>query len=425
MAEHADNGPSNIGRAARSAPSRRRNPTPSTDTEVVNLSAEAPAAEPGSSALTLDLFDAGAEPGGEHEAAEAADAAQAASAKSGRVTTARRAIRTPVTAEPIAVEPTEEPANAAGEPGNLAAAGAHGDAPQALAATEGDGSEPARTEDATACTHASGTAAAASETLELLDVAAAAEPMEQSGATAAPATHAPQLETPHTPAPAAPSPESVTAPGGLHGAAKEPALSGLPPPNGFSYAATSATGNAARMISVVHAADVDAAVHGQVPDRAASHDAGRAVAALPTEIVAAMAAQTHRAKWMLTAAVAALVVTAGVAIAQTLLLASLSADTEAQQQRFDVLMQNQQAALDSMVTRLAAPAAAVAAVAPPPAGVATATGPTHTQPAATSPRRAARAAKAPKTAEKAASHSASSKAHSQHATSSRQAAAKN
>lgn len=420
MAEHADNGPSNIGRAARSAPSRRRNPTPSTDTEVVNLSAEAPAAEPGSSALTLDLFDAGAEPGGEHEAAEAADAAQAASAKSGRVTTARRAIRTPVTAEPV-----KDAVSAGGEPADRKAANAHGDAPQALAAAEGEGAEPARTEDATACTHASGTAAAASEAWELLDVAAAAEPMEQSGAIAAPATHAPQPETPHTPAPAAPSPESVTAPGGLHGAAKEPALSGLPPTNGFSYAATSATGNAARMISVVHAADVDAAVHGQVPDRAASHDAGRAVAALPTEIVAAMAAQTHRAKWMLTAAVAALVVTAGVAIAQTLLLASLSADTEAQQQRFDVLMQNQQAALDSMVTRLTAPAAAVAAVAPPPAGVATATGPTHTQPAATSPRHAARAAKAPKTAEKAASHSASSKAHSQHATSSRQAAAKN
>lgn len=393
MAEHADNGPSNIGRAARGASSRRRNPTPSSDTEVVNLSAEAPAAGLGS-ALTLDLFDAG----GEYEAAEVADAAQVASAKGGRATTTRRAARTPVTAEPMA-----DAVSAGGEP----------DAPQALAAAEG--AELERTEDATACTHASGTVAVAPEALELRDVAADAEPMEQ---PASPAAHVSQPEAPQTPTSAAPSPESMTAPDGLHGAAKEPALSGLPPASGVSYAATSATGNAARVISVVHAADVDAAAHVQVPERAASYDAERAVAALPSEVVAAMAAQTRRTKWMLTAAVAALVVTAGVAIAQTLLLASLSADTAAQQQRFDVLMQNQQAALDSMAARLAAPAAAVAAVAPPPTSVATAT-------AATQPRHATRAAKAPKTSEKAASRAASSKAHSQHATSSRQAAAKN
>ncbi|WP_322062739.1 hypothetical protein [Paraburkholderia sp. J63] len=343
MAEHADNGPSNIGRTARSASSRRRNPTPSPDTEVT-LSADAPAAEPGS-ALTLDLFDAGAEPGGEHEAAEVADAAQAAGAKGGRATTARRAARTPVTAEPM-----EDAASTDGEPDGQAAGGVHGDAPQALAVTEGEGAERA-----------------------------------------------------------ASSSESVTAPGGLHGAAKEPVLSGLPPANGFSYAATGATGNAARMVSTVHAADVDAAVHGQVPERAASHDAGRAVAMLPTEIVAAMAAQTRRTKWMLTAAVAALVVTAGVAIAQTLLLASLSADTATQQQRFDVLMQNQQVALDNMGARLAAPAATLAAAAPPP-------------PPATPPRHAARAATMPKTSEKATSRAA---AHLRHARSSRQAAAKN
>ncbi|TDG21409.1 hypothetical protein EYW47_21235 [Paraburkholderia silviterrae] len=210
----------------------------------------------------------------------------------------------------------------------------------------------------------------------------------------------------------------------MHGAANEPAAVPLPA-SGVSYAATSTTGNPARMISVVHAADVDAALHGFVPEHAASLGAERAMAALPTEIVAAMAAQTRRTKWLLTAAVAALVVTAGVAIAQTLLLASLSADTAAQQQRFDVLMQNQQAALDSVAARLAAPATAAVAPMPQPAAAATGAGPA--QPAATPQRRAARVTKAPKSPEKSASRAASSsssKSHPQHAAPSRQAASK-
>ncbi|HKT98833.1 MAG TPA: hypothetical protein VJS30_20245 [Paraburkholderia sp.] len=206
----------------------------------------------------------------------------------------------------------------------------------------------------------------------------------------------------------------------LQSAAAEPAAVPLPA-SGVSCAATSATGNAARMISAVHAADVDAAVHGFAPEQAASPGGERAMAGLPTEIVAAMAAQTRRTKWMLTAAVTALVVTAGVAIAQTLLLASLSADTAAQQQRFDLLMQNQQAALDSVAARLAAPAAAapvaLAAVAPVPAT--TAMSATREQTGATPSRHVARAARTPKSSEKPAPHAAgtrSSRTRSQHST---------
>lgn len=222
--------------------------------------------------------------------------------------------------------------------------------------------------------------------------------------------------------PTAPLPEPVF---GMHNADQEPTFVSLPA-SGASHPATRAAGNAASMIPVAHGADADAAAHGFVPEHAVSLGAEPAGAGVPTEIVAAMAAQTRRTKWMLTAAVAALVVTAGVAIAQTLVLASLSANTAAQQQRFDVLMQNQQAALDSVAARLAAPAAVPVAAAVAPA-TAEATRAAR-EPTATAPRRhASRATKAPKSREKATSRAAGakpSKAHSQHAATSRQTAAK-
>lgn len=284
MAEHAENGPSHTGRAARSASSRRRIPALPTDTEAA-LSTDALAGEPGG-ALTRDLFDEGSEPA-------------------------------------LALE----------------------------------------TDDATA--------ACAPQQPEASDAQAPPEPA-QTGAS--------------------------------HDAAQRPAVEPLPA-SGQSSAPTDATGNAEPMIPLAHAADAGPSVPGCVPERAASAVGERAETTFPTEIVAAMAAQTRRTKWMLTAAVAALVVTAGVAIAQTLLLASLSADTAAQQQRFDVLMQNQQAALDSVAARLVAPAAAA------PVAAAMASVPAAREQASAPPPRphhTVRAARTPKSSEKAASRTTGS-----------------
>ncbi|CAG9239645.1 conserved hypothetical protein [Paraburkholderia tropica] len=129
-----------------------------------------------------------------------------------------------------------------------------------------------------------------------------------------------------------------------------------------------------------------------------------ALAAWRADTVAALAAQARRTKWMLIAAVTALGVTVVVAIAQTLMIATLSSDNLAQQQRIDVQMQKQQASLDAMSAQLAAAAAApVAAVAPP------APAPVSKPAAPAEPRHVKRAAKP---AERAAAHATSrTKAH--------------
>ncbi|MCG5076223.1 hypothetical protein [Paraburkholderia tagetis] len=326
----------------------------------------------------LDLFDENPEPAPE---AEAEGVAQGS-----RATSARRAARTK------AAGPAEDAASAGGDADDKVAASAHAETLELPVAREIDASES--------------------------NVADASGPTDEKAGAQASGMAA-------TEARKQPEPQAEPLPG-LHDVAKEPVAVPLSA-SGHTYAPTSATGNAAHMISAVHAVDVDPAVHGLVPERAASLGAERAATALPSEIVAAMAAQTRRTQWMLTAAVAALVVTAGVAIAQTVLLASLSADAQAQQQRFDVLMQNQQAALDSVAARLAAPAAAVPVAAAMAAVPATAAASAAREPeSATPPRHAARTAKATKSTEKSASHAAgskSAKARSQHA--SRQAAAKN
>ncbi|MFL9963556.1 hypothetical protein PQR02_21280 [Paraburkholderia sediminicola] len=81
---------------------------------------------------------------------------------------------------------------------------------------------------------------------------------------------------------------------------------------------------------------------------------------------------SRRMKWMLSIVVGALLVTVAIGIAQTLLLMRLTRETTAQQHRIEQMMQNQQAAMASLVdTRVAmanaavADAASAAATAPP------------------------------------------------------------
>ncbi|WP_213304810.1 hypothetical protein [Paraburkholderia sacchari] len=375
MAEHVEHAPSNTGRAARSASSRRRSPAPSADTDAAQP-ADAQAGAP-----MLDLFDKDPEPAREHEAAGAAQDSQAAPARE------------------KAAKPTADAVSADVKPNDL------GDPVTARAQDEALEPAVAAGSDAPEPHEPAGTQASAVPASDLT------EPQEQGEAMAAiVALAATQADAP-------PQAAATAAP-----KQPEPLAGALA--SGHSYAPTSATGNTARMISAVHAADVGPVVHSEAPERA--------TAALPAEIIAAIsaqtAAQTRRTKWMLRAAVAALVVTAGVAIAQTLLLASLSADATAHQQRLDVLMQNQQTALDNMTSRLAAltavaPAAtATAATAPATA----ATGAAREPESPTSPRRPARTAKTPKSTEKTATHttgSKSSRTHSQSST--RQAATRN
>ncbi|NLP59616.1 hypothetical protein [Paraburkholderia sacchari] len=370
----------NTGRAARSASSRRRSPAPSADTDAAQP-ADAQAGAP-----MLDLFDKETEPALEHEAAGAAYDSQAAPAHE------------------KAAEPTADAVSADGKPndsGDPVTARAQDEAPEPAVAAGTDAPEPHEP---------AGTQASAVPASDLTDTQRQGEAMATIVALAATQADAsPQPATPAAPKQPEPSPEP----------SPEPLAGALA--SGHSYAPTSATGNTARMISAVHAADVGPVVHSQAPERA--------TAALPAEIVAAIsaqtAAQTRRTKWMLSAAVAALVVTAGVAIAQTLLLASLSADATAQQQRLDVLMQNQQTALDNLASRLAA----LTAVAPAAAATAPATAPTgaaREPESPTPPRRPERTAKTQKSTEKTAAHTAGSKSsrtHTQSAT--RQAAAKN
>ncbi|MFP4890833.1 hypothetical protein [Paraburkholderia sp. EG304] len=97
---------------------------------------------------------------------------------------------------------------------------------------------------------------------------------------------------------------------------------------------------------------------------------------------------SRRVKWMLSVVVGALLVTVAIGIAQTLLLMRLTHETTAQQQRIEQMMQNQQAAMVSLLdahTAMAATAnsaSAPAAVttptaAPPNAPVQSSATPTH------------------------------------------------
>ncbi|KXU88305.1 hypothetical protein CI15_12430 [Paraburkholderia monticola] len=72
---------------------------------------------------------------------------------------------------------------------------------------------------------------------------------------------------------------------------------------------------------------------------------------------------SRRMKWMLSIVVGALLATVAIGIAQTLLLMRLTRETTAQQRRIEQMMQNQQAAMVSLLdahTAMAAPAAAAA-----------------------------------------------------------------
>ncbi|WP_321846093.1 hypothetical protein [Paraburkholderia bannensis] len=195
--------------------------------------------------------------------------------------------------------------------------------------------------------------------------------------------------------------------------APEPSQSAEPSSaSAFSYAPTSASGNPAHLSSVVHASDFESALHAPVhaqADKAASSD-----------LADALAVQSRRTKWMLTAAVAALVVTTGVAVVETTMLANFSSDAQAQQQRIEVLLQNQQAALDRLTARLDAPSVTPAAVVAPAVAAPVAPAAARAQSASAPSRHAARAAKAKAAAdkaekEKAASHAAA-RAHTQSST---------
>lgn len=133
-----------------------------------------------------------------------------------------------------------------------------------------------------------------------------------------------------------------------------------------------------------------------------------ALTASLADTVATLGAQARRTKWMLIVAVAALVVTVLVAIAQTLMIATLSSDSLAQQQRIEVLMQKQQASLDAMSAQLAAAAAAPVAAIAPPAPVAA---PVSKPVAPAEPRHVKRAAKPTERAAEHAATKSKTKAH--------------
>ncbi len=80
---------------------------------------------------------------------------------------------------------------------------------------------------------------------------------------------------------------------------------------------------------------------------------------------------TRRLKWVLAVVIGALLVTVGICVAQTMLLARLARDSAAQQQRIEQLVQNQQAALQSLIERIPASPSAPAAAAAAPAQRAT------------------------------------------------------
>jgi hypothetical protein len=85
---------------------------------------------------------------------------------------------------------------------------------------------------------------------------------------------------------------------------------------------------------------------------------------------------SRRMRWMLAGVTGALLVTVAAGVAQTLMLARLAADTQAQQQRIAQSMQDQQTALADALARLAAQPA-VPALEPASAPVATRAAPPH------------------------------------------------
>ena len=114
---------------------------------------------------------------------------------------------------------------------------------------------------------------------------------------------------------------------------------------------------------------------------------------------------SRRMKWMLSIVVGALLVTVAIGITQTVLLMRLTRETTAQQHRIEQLMQNQQAAMTSLLDTHMAMANAVAANAASVAAPAAA--PVVPEPAATGPahgKRGTRAQHAHKAKAAAASH---------------------
>ncbi|MBB5406688.1 hypothetical protein HDG34_000609 [Paraburkholderia sp. HC6.4b] len=103
---------------------------------------------------------------------------------------------------------------------------------------------------------------------------------------------------------------------------------------------------------------------------------------------------SRRVKWMLSIVVGALLVTVAIGIAQTLLLMRLTRETTAQQHRIEQMMQNQQAAMVSLLDAHAAtanaasaPAATTATAAPPAAPLQPSATPTRARHARASHRR--------------------------------------
>jgi hypothetical protein len=99
---------------------------------------------------------------------------------------------------------------------------------------------------------------------------------------------------------------------------------------------------------------------------------------------------SRRMKWMLSIVVGALLVTVAIGITQTLLLMRLTRETTAQQHRIEQMMQNQQAAMASLLDTHMAMANAVAANAAS-AAAAAAAAPAAPQQAAAAPAHARRA----------------------------------
>ncbi|MFM0241122.1 hypothetical protein [Paraburkholderia phytofirmans] len=100
---------------------------------------------------------------------------------------------------------------------------------------------------------------------------------------------------------------------------------------------------------------------------------------------------SRRMKWMLSIVVGALLVTVAIGITQTLLLMRLTRETTAQQHRIEQMMQNQQAAMASLLDTHMAMATAAAANAASDAAAATPAAPQQAAATATHARRAARA----------------------------------
>ncbi|MFM0119300.1 hypothetical protein P0D73_10640 [Paraburkholderia sp. RL18-101-BIB-B] len=104
---------------------------------------------------------------------------------------------------------------------------------------------------------------------------------------------------------------------------------------------------------------------------------------------------SRRMKWMLSIVVGALLVTVAIGITQTLLLMRLTRETTAQQHRIEQMMQNQQAAMASLLdTHMAMANAAAANAASDAAAAAAAAAPAAPQQAAAAPAHARRAARA-------------------------------